>query len=154
MRRRRQVDPTDDSFATTCEARFTQTDGATNTYVLVWACPAGGEPPSHSAQEEICQFLFERRLVESCYAPTTAIFTEDGTPLPPARYTSTTYITFINIIKQLSYFSPKLHTGTTSTSTKEYPQGLFKQITASSSCGTQSNYYRTHECTYEGLYEF
>ena len=96
VRRRRQLDTTDDGFATTCEARFTLRDGATNTYVLVWACPAGGEPPSLMAQEEICRFLFERRLVESCYAPTTAIFTEDQMPLPPARYSITLKLNIIS----------------------------------------------------------
>ena len=80
----------DNGFVTDCEARFLPVDNSPNTYVLVWACSEGVDPPSGEEEEQICQYLFEKGLVGSCSTPTGVTVAnprpEERTQLPSIKY--------------------------------------------------------------------
>lgn len=66
LRKRRAAGEEDNGFVNVCEARFIPSQSASDTFLLVWACPEGVVPPDLEDEKVICELLIEQRLVTSC----------------------------------------------------------------------------------------
>ena len=94
-------DLSDNGFVTVCEARFIPSSSASNTLLLVWACPDGVAAPGDDDEVAICDLLIDQRLVSSCTSHRGTVDLPPAPYLPPTRFVWG--VAFMDVLQLIKY---------------------------------------------------